>query len=345
MITIKELSVKLAGFTLKNLNLELREGEFFMILGPTGAGKTLLLEAIAGLVPVTSGRVFIDGKEVTHLAPERRGIGIVYQDYSLFPHLNIKENILYGTNFKGACFKRERFENLVDLLGLRPLLLRLPDNLSGGEKQRVALARALTVDPGLLLLDEPLSAVDAKFKNEIRRELKRLHHSLRNTFLMVSHDFEDVLHLAERLAVMKDGEIVQIGSPTDVFQRPASSFVAEFVGVKNLLAARFSSTQAEVQDLVIELGRESLEEEGYLVIRPEEIVLSRESFRSSIRNTFPGKVTKILQTSPYVYEVIVEVQGVSLSTMITRASLENLEITLGSSVYISFKATAVHTFF
>ncbi|MEA1963516.1 MAG: ATP-binding cassette domain-containing protein, partial [Candidatus Aerophobetes bacterium] len=169
MITIKDLYVQLPEFSLEGVSLSLNKGEFFALIGPTGAGKTLLLETIAGLLPAKKGQIWIKGKEVTHLSPEKRGIGIVYQDYALFPHLTVKHNIEYGLHFnreRGEGVKKD-FNWLIERLNLTHLLNRYPDTLSGGEKQRVALARAMIIKPSLLLLDEPLSALDQNFREEI----------------------------------------------------------------------------------------------------------------------------------------------------------------------------------
>lgn len=207
MIKTENLNVSLLGFHLYNINLSIKEGEFFVLMGPTGAGKTVLLEAMAGLVPVKSGRIIIGGKDVAKLPPEKRGISIVYQDYALFPHLTVMENIKYGLHFQRVNKKdaEKRTSRLLDELEILHLEKRFPENLSGGELQRVALARALMVNPGVLLLDEPLSALDARFREDVRSGLKKLHRSSGATFLMVTHDFADALSLADQAAVMSDG--------------------------------------------------------------------------------------------------------------------------------------------
>jgi molybdate/tungstate transport system ATP-binding protein len=190
-------------------------------MGPPGAGKTVLLEALAGLVPVRirSGRIIIEGKDVTRLPTEKRGIGIVYQDYALFPHLTVIENTKYGLCFHKVDRKeaKERLDRLLHDLDIEYIKQRFPENLSGGELQRVALARALMINPRILLLGEPLSALNPRFKEEIRSGLKRLHRAYRVTFLMVTHDFVDALSLANRAAVMNEGRIAQTGNIEDIF--------------------------------------------------------------------------------------------------------------------------------
>jgi len=224
MISIRNLSVDLGDFQLRDLSLEIASGEFFILMGPTGAGKTILLEAIIGLVPVAGGEIFLDGDRITHLPPEKRQIGIVYQDYALFPHLTVRENIAFGRRFQAAAGVKnsELPADLLATLELEPLLSRYPGTLSGGEQQRVALARALAVSPRVLLLDEPLSALDPRFREELRHYLRLLHRQTGTTFLMVTHDFAEALALAERLAVINRGRLEQAGTPEEIFRQPAA---------------------------------------------------------------------------------------------------------------------------
>jgi molybdate/tungstate transport system ATP-binding protein len=235
MIRIENLRVRLPGFALEDINLHTEAGEFFVLLGPTGAGKTLLLESVAGLLPVSSGRVYLNGREVTRLAPEKRGIGIVYQDSALFPHLTVKQNITFGLRYRKTepMHSQKKFVLLVDALKLDHLLQRTVMHLSGGEKQRVALARALVVEPALLLLDEPLSALDPNFREEIRDILKALHFNTGVTVLMVTHDFAEARYLGQRIAVINQGRIEQIGSAEEIFRRPATPFTVRFVSMHN----------------------------------------------------------------------------------------------------------------
>ncbi len=345
MIKIEHLQIRLSDFHLKDINLSIKKGEFFALMGPTGAGKTLLLEAIAGLIPVKGGDIFIGEQNITHLPPEKRGISIVYQDQALFPHLTVLENIKYGLHFHKIDPEkaRMRLNKLVEELNIEYLKNRLPLNLSGGESQRVALARALMVNPAVLLLDEPLSALDPRFKEEIRKGLKRLHQSSDTTFLMVTHDFADVLSLANRGAVMGLGRIEQVGSIETIFQRPGSPFVADFVGMKNLFTVESIGTQAIVKGLQIELGRQMPDNHGYIAIRPEDIVLSKETFASSMRNTFKTIVLGILNQG-FFYEVQVQIKGVIFTALITKKSLFELKIQAGQEIFLSFKSTAIHHF-
>ncbi|MEA3470651.1 MAG: ABC transporter ATP-binding protein [Thermodesulfobacteriota bacterium] len=345
MIRIENVNINLGEFKLRDINLRIEKNEFFILMGPTGAGKTVLLEAMAGLIGVQNGRMTVGGKDVTKLPPEKRGISIVYQDYALFPHLTVLENITYGLHFHKLPKKesRKRQDRLVEEMDISHLLKRLPTNLSGGENQRVALARALMVNPKVLLLDEPLSALDPGFREDIRIGLKRLHKSTDVTFLMVTHDFAEALSLADRAAVMNEGKIEQVGYMKDIFQRPNSTFVADFVGMKNLFMAQFRETKAIVNGLTIELGKTPENGHGYLAIRPEDIVLSKEKLTSSMRNSFSGRVTAILDQGLY-YEVDIIVEKVLFKSLITKSSLFEMEINEGSEICLSFKSTAIHNF-
>ena len=345
MIRVEDLNISLPGFDLSNINLSIEENEFFILMGPTGAGKTVLLEAIAGLVPIKSGKILIGEKDITRLPPEKRGISIVYQDYALFPHLTVLENITYGLHFHriDKAQAEKRLNRLLEVVNLSHLKERLPVNLSGGEKQRVALARALMVEPKVLLLDEPLSALDPNFREEVRNALKRLHQSSNTTFLMVTHDFVEVLSLAGRAAVMNKGRIEQTGQVKEIFEKPASPFVADFVGMKNLFKASFSGTHAMVLGVRIEIGRTVDPSSQYLAVRPEDIVISRNKFSSSMRNNYSGIITQI-DNQGFYYEITVQIKDVSFKGLITKGALIELVLEEGIPVYVSFKASAVHTF-
>ncbi len=343
MISIRNLAVTLGQFQLADITLDIKENEFFVLMGPTGAGKSVLLEAIAGLVRVSSGSIKLDEKEISNLPPEKRGISIVYQDYALFPHLSVQQNIYYGLRFQRSARDDfpSRIHRLIDILALEPLLGRFPGTLSGGEQQRVALARSLAVDPAVLLLDEPLSALDPRFREELRQHLKNLHQNTPTTFFMVTHDFAEAISLADRAAVMNHGCLEQVGTIREIFQQPASPFVADFVGMKNLYAARFSGSVAIIEGISLELGHPSASTSGYVAIRPEDIVLSREPLVSSIQNSLKGTV-KTVQPLGFHYEIEILVERVPFKALITKQALFDLQLHEGSETVVSFKATAVH---
>jgi len=345
MIGVENLHIEFPGFCLKDINLSIDKGEFFVLIGPTGAGKTVLLEGLAGLIPVKQGRILIGGTDVTNLPPEKRGIGIVYQDYALFPHLTVLENIKYGLHFHkiDTTQAQNRLNWLMDQLNLLSLIKRLPTNLSGGELQRVALARALMVNPSVLLLDEPLSALDPNFRGEIQSELRKLHQETDITFLMVTHDFSEVLSLASRAAVMNKGRIEQIGEVKEIFEKPVSSFVADFVGMKNIFSVTFNGTRALLKDLELELGRDMENSHGYVAIRPEDIILSKEKISSSMRNSFKGFVSRVLNQGFY-YEIHIKIGETIFKALITKSALFELRLREGILTYLSFKSTAIHNF-
>ncbi len=345
MIKIENLSVSLGNFNLYNINLNIKENNFFVLMGPTGAGKTVLLEAIAGLTPVKSGAIYIDNREVTNLPPEKHGVSIMYQDHSLFPHLNVIENIRFGLRYhvteKRDAYKR--IDGLIETLGLSSILKRLPLNLSGGELQRVSLARALAVNPKIVLLDEPLSALDPNFRFELRQMLKNIHKTTDVTFLMVTHDFGEALSLAEQAAIMDGGRIVQTGSVDDIFQKPCCNFAADFVGMRNIFPVKFHGTMAKTGRLEIELGRRVDGASGHIAIRPEDIVLSKGKIDSSMRNSFQGIVSSIIDLG-FFYEIDIIVCDTRFRSLIAKGSLFELNIKENSEIFISFKATAIHNF-
>ncbi len=345
MIKIENLHIQLGGFDLHDINLHIEENDFFMLMGPSGAGKTILLEAIAGLVPVKSGRIKVAGQDITQLPPEKRGISIVYQDYALFPHLTVANNIRYGLRFQKIEKSEgvQRLDQLLKLLNLQHLANRSPETLSGGEQQRVAMARALIVNPRVLLLDEPLSALDPRLREEFRPILKRLQQQSTATILMVTHDFAEALALGHRGAIVNAGQIEQSGSMEELFQRPQSTMVADFVGMKNLFAVTILEETARIKNLQIQLGHSHDRGEGFIAIRPEDIVLSTEQLQSSMRNSFQGRISQIISQGFY-YEVHVTVDGINFCALVTKGALLEMELQEGKEIYLFFKSTAIHTF-
>ena len=225
------------------LDLVINDGEFFSMLGPSGSGKTTVLRIIAGFEPATAGVVKLDGEDVTSKAPFDRDVNTVFQDYALFPHMSVLENVAYGLRVRGVSKKQREREALeaLEMVQLLDFENRRPSELSGGQRQRVALARAVVVKPKVLLLDEPLGALDLKLREQMQIELKQLQRKLGITFIFVTHDQEEALTLSDRVAVFNKGRIEQIGSPRELYDNPASEFVAKFVGTSNI----FSPTEAQ----------------------------------------------------------------------------------------------------
>ena len=341
MISLKNIRITFKSFQLGPLYLEIPERVFFILMGPTGSGKTLLLETIAGLVRQDSGTIEINGEDVTENPPGRRSVGIVYQDTALFPHLSVKQNIMFGVRYSQNSIEYD-FDKLVEILNLERLLDRLPEKLSGGEKQRTALARVLITDPGVILLDEPLSSLDQMFKGEIRSELKRLHSETETTFLMTTHDFTDALSMGTHGAVIRDGRIEQAGTIDEIFYSPKTPFMASFVGMKNVFPAEFSEDGANVKGHLVRLTTNK-GGHGFLAIPPESIVISREATVTSERNHFIGKISSVERTGS-IFSISVACGNLLLISSVTRSALSELNLTKGQDVYISFKASAVHVF-
>lgn len=348
MITIKNLSREWPEFSLKNINLEVKEHEYFVILGPTGAGKTLLLELIAGFHKPDRGQIKLGKKEVTHLEPEKRDVGFVYQDYSLFPHLTVEENIKFGPTMKNYKSEkiREKTREIMEMLNIEHLEGRYPETLSGGEQQRAALARGLIVDPKVLLLDEPISALDVPSQEKIRRELRDIHKESGITTLHVTHNREEASWLGDKIGVMSEGEIVQVGTPAEIFQSPKSEFVANFVGVENIFKGK-SEVGNGIAEIDIGEGiriQAVSEMRGNVkaCIRPDEIIVSNKPVKSSGRNMLRGKITRITEREDTV-RVRIDT-GKEFAVTITRKSLNELGLEVGKKVYIAFKASAVHVF-
>ena len=280
-VNIQGLSIKFgANEVIKGLDLQVQEGEFLVLLGPSGCGKSTLLHSIAGLIDVSGGRIEIGGQDMTDAEPSERGIGMVFQSYALYPTMTVEKNMSFGLRVAGTP-KAEiarRVDKAAQMLQLTPLLNRKPAQLSGGQRQRVAIGRALVREAGVFLFDEPLSNLDAKLRAELRRELKLLHHTLGSTMIYVTHDQVEAMTLASRIVVMKGGVIQQIGTPAEVYERPANLFVAGFLGAPaiNLVPARVGADGVTLDGalpLRLAAGRAAAGQAVVLGVRPEHLRL------------------------------------------------------------------------
>lgn len=273
---------------LRNFNLSIGQGEMVALLGPSGCGKSTSLKILAGLEQADSGEVIINGREVSDLPTRKRNLGIVFQAYSLFPHMDAVDNVAYGLKIRGvdAGARRKRAEELIELVGLHEHAAKYPGQMSGGQQQRVALARALAVEPEVLLLDEPLSALDAKVRVQLRDEIRRIQLQEGIATLMVTHDQEEALVMADRIGVMNQGVIAQIGTPTEIYRHPNSPFISSFVGITNRVPGIVHNGKVNVMDVEIEISNKDMPvAEGETVmalLRPEEI---------NLRTDIPGNFT------------------------------------------------------
>src|ERR1700760_2348974 len=237
-ITVRGANKRYGDFVaLDNVDFDVPKGSLTALLGPSGSGKSTLLRAIAGLDQPDSGTITIKGRDVTRVPPQRRGIGFVFQHYAAFKHLNVRDNVAYGLKIRKRpkAEIKDKVDNLLEVVGLSGFQTRYPSQLSGGQRQRMALARALAVDPQVLLLDEPFGALDAKVREDLRAWLRRLHDEVHVTTVLVTHDQAEALDVADRIAVLRDGRIEQVGSPTDVYDTPANPFVMSFLGAVSTL--------------------------------------------------------------------------------------------------------------
>ena len=329
-----------------DIELSVGEAEVVALLGPNGAGKTTLLRAVAGLVPLTSGYVKLDGRVLEDAASgkyvptENRPIGMVFQDYLLFPHLSVLENVAFGMRSRGRRSHEatEKAALWVDRVGLSPYLHDKPAALSGGQRQRVALARALAPDPRLLLLDEPLAALDVTTRAEVRRDLKRHLTTFPGLRLVVTHDPLEAAMLADRLVVMENGRLVQTGTPAEVTERPRSQYVADLVGV-NLLRGQADHGSVRISDDSVIAAVAAESGDVFAVIHPRAVALHLRRPEGSPRNAWPGRVSGVELSGG---RVRVRVEGdIPLVAEVTPAAISDMKVAEGGEVWVSFKSTDV----
>jgi len=349
MIEFEGVSLTLGSFSLHNVSLTIGRGDYYFIVGPSGAGKTVLLEAIAGLDRPREGRVLLRGEDITTLPPEKRGISLVYQDYSLFPHMRVADNVGYGLRVQGKRKDeiRERVADLMRRFGIEHLADRYPATLSGGEQQRAALARSIAVEPDVLLLDEPLSALDPVTQEKFIRDPRRLHREHDLTVVQVSHSRREAQIRATRMAVIIGGQLMDEGQADAVLKEPRNREVARFIGIENILEGIVAANDnglavVDAGGLIFEAVAEARKGMRVtLCIRADDVnVIVSEALCSSARNVFPGTVTQVDEKGPLA-EVRVDC-GVELTAVLTRRSVEDLQLAPGRSVTLTIKASAVH---
>jgi len=349
MIEIKNLSLHVGSFSLKDISLTVGDREYFVILGPTGAGKTILLECIAGLHYVKQGEIWVDGNEVTRLTPEERHVGYVPQDYVLFPFLNVLGNIIFGLrqtkNSKTEV--QERVTALADLLGISHLLNRDTRSLSGGEKQRVALARALAPYPKILLLDEPLSNLDLQTSKYLRLELRRIHKELGVTTLHITHNQVEAEEMADRIAILNMGMLEQVGTPQEVFFYPKNEAVCDFIGALNILDC--DSCHSLGQGLMeVNCGGLSiiLPHDGDSVQRialfPRDIYVSDTQPPGPPVNRFKGTITNI-KSSGATVKLEVKVGENTLQAEMPRDIFEDMDLAVDKEAFLILKLRRIRT--
>jgi len=334
------------GFTaLRDVNLTIEDGELVALLGPSGSGKTTLLRIIAGLEqpdPDPASRIEFDGEDVTGLHVRYRRVGFVFQHYALFRHMTVFDNIAFGLRVrprKERPSRREihaRVHELLELVQLHGIADRYPSQLSGGQRQRVALARALAVEPKVLLLDEPFGALDAKVRHELRRWLRRLHDELHITSVFVTHDQDEALEVADRVVVMNQAAIEQVGTPEDVFYRPASEFVMQFIGNVNIFHGRIQSGKILFGDLAIE-PVERCEADGKgarLLVRPENLELHRDA---PDRPAFRATVRRIQRAGPHVKVDLTSPTGEPVQAILPHERYRALRLVENEPVFVAVK--------
>jgi iron(III) transport system ATP-binding protein len=279
------------------IQLTINAGELFFLLGPSGCGKSTLLRLIAGLHEPTRGHIFFNGRDVTALGTEKRNAVMCFQSYALWPHMSVRENVRFGLNVRGVSRAQQdaKIEQVLALVQMSQYADRKPNQLSGGQQQRVALARALAVEPACLLLDEPLSNLDAKLRHEMRSEIRRICKTAGFTTIYVTHDQKEALSVADRIAVLKDGKLIQVGSPGELYHKPSSSFVADFIGQTNLLEGRIverngSTVRVQTRAGIFSAGGSGdLPDAVKISIRPEQMRIADPARPSDTRNRITGK--------------------------------------------------------
>ena len=344
-LKLKNLSKTWQGFQLRNIDLTVNDGEYFVVLGPTGAGKTLLLETVMGFHKPDKGEVFLDDVDVTFLPPETRGIGYVSQNCVLFPHLDVRQNVEFGLKMRGIGKQQRKraVDGILESAGVKHLEHRRPATLSGGESQKVALARVLAINPKTIFLDEPLTAVDVEATRELKNVLKQIHRDGK-TIVHVTHDQVEAFSLGERMAIMRAGEIVQTDRTREIFLQPRSEFVARFLGYENIFQARLKEKRdgylvVDVEGVDLAVSGKFDATDCTVAIRPEDIQVHLSPVTPEGLNVVEAAVGECTDQGPYV---AVSFEGaLKLQASMTKSAFLEKNLETGQKVWLAFKRGAV----
>lgn len=346
-LKVDGVSKKLGTFALTDVNLEVAESEYFVLLGPTGAGKTVLLETIMGFHRPEKGRVFLNGRDITDVPTEKRGLGYVPQNCPLFPHMTVSENVEFGLKMrrKASAERKQNVHKMLTLVGLEGMEERTPEALSSGERQKIVLARVLATEPKIVLLDEPLASIDAEATRALRKELKRINHELGVAVVHVTHDQIEAFSLADKLAIIREGRIVQEGRPNEVLLNPADEFVARFLGYENVFHVKLvkiekETSEVSVDGVTIRLAGTLESQEATVAIRPENILIATKPFPVVDGwNVFKGNIEGYTNLGPFV-EVTVDA-GVLLKAFVDKRTFLDANLSDGKRVNVGFKTDSV----
>ena len=353
-LRLERLSKNFGEFiAVEDVNLHIRRGEFLTILGPSGSGKTTLLMIIAGFLEATTGDIQFDGLSIMSLRPEKRNFGMVFQGYALFPHMTVRQNIAYPLEVRKVGREKilTRVEEMLELVQLATFGDRLPRQLSGGQQQRVALARALIFDPLVLLLDEPLGALDKKLRSDVQTQLKHLHRKVGKTFVYVTHDQEEALSMSDRVVIMNHGRVVQVGSPQELYERPSTLFATKFIGKSNILRGVVNQVNGNevlyaVADKIfhhlVSKEKFSKDDEIILALRPEKIRITRSKITTNKVNILVGRIIEITY---FGSTISVNVETDSLGEFIIDVPVWDNQETLeeGQEISLTWSADAAFT--
>jgi len=345
-LKVEHLSKAWNGFALKDINFEVADGEYLALLGPNGAGKTLLLETIVGFHRPDMGRILLDGNDVTGVPPEKRRMGYVPQNCMLFPHMKVRQNVEFGLKMRGVSEdqRRKTVDGVLILMGLTGLADKLPMTLSGGEKQKVALSRVLAFEPKVVLLDEPLASIDEESSRATKVELKRIHRDLKVTVIHVTHNQMEAFSLAERVAIMNCGQIVQVDQAKSLLSSPGDEFVARFLGCENIFKGKLLKQDGrlsfvEVDGCVIKAVGHLKDDDCIVGIRPEDISLYAKPVFSSYANVLSGAVADYVDMGPIVSVSVDSIPKVKAA--MSKGSFLELNPERGTQVWLSFKPESV----
>lgn len=343
-ILVKSIFKKFGDFiAVDHVSFEVQEGELVALLGPSGCGKSTILRIIAGLETPDSGEIYLTGKEVTTLSPQKRKVGFVFQHYALFKHMTAEKNIAFGMEIQRKSKEeiREKVHELIDLVKLQGYEKHFPDQLSGGQRQRVALARALATEPKVLLLDEPFGALDAKVRDNLAQWLRDFHQKLKVTAIFVTHDQNEAIEISDKIIVIRQGKVEQIGSAREVYEYPRSKFVASFIGQVNVVDAVISKNRIQIKDtdhIVENSNNDSLEDgDVVLLVRPEDIMLTSNKQRP---NDLPIFIRQIHYRGSH-YEIDCEINGLNVKVVENKVELNKEQWRENQQAYMYFKSIRI----